>query len=64
MSQTEAQKSAKKAYIERIKAAGAYKRVGLEFYPNEQDMYAYLVAQGQPIATTIKALIRKEMQEW
>ena len=63
MSPTEAQKQAKAAYIERIKAAGAYKRVGLEFYPNEQDMYAYLVAQGQPIATTIKALIRKAMKE-
>lgn len=63
MSQTEAQKSAKKAYIERIKAAGAYKRVGLEFYPAEQELYDYLAAQGQPIATTIKDLIRKAMKE-
>ena len=30
MSQTEAQKKAKAAYIERIKAAGSYKSVGLE----------------------------------
>lgn len=53
---TEAQKKAKATYRKKGK------RVSLEFFPPEQDLYDHLEKQPQK-ATYIKNLIREDMQK-
>lgn len=55
---TEAQKRASAKY-QREKT----KQVNLKFSPNEMDMYNWLQAQDAPLSSTIKQLIRQEMQK-
>lgn len=55
---TEAQKRASAKY-QREKT----KQVNLKFSPNEMDMYNWLQQQDAPLSSTIKRLIRQEMQK-
>lgn len=55
---TEAQKRASAKY-QREKT----KQVNLKFSPNEMDMYNWLQKQDAPLSSTIKRLIRQEMQK-
>lgn len=56
MAATEAQKRASAKY-QREKT----KQVNLKFSPNEMDLFDWLKAQDAPISTTVKRLIRKEI---
>ena len=55
---TEAQKRASAKY-QREKT----KQVNLKFSPNEMDMYNWWQQQDAPLSSTIKRLIRQEMQK-
>lgn len=57
---TEAQKRANRKYRERVKQEGTYHSVLIEFYPTEAAEYEWL-QDHKPMATYIKELIRKEM---
>ena len=57
---SEAQRRANRKYRERILAEGTLKRVPLEFYPSEADLYNW-VKDHKPTATYIKDLIRADM---
>lgn len=59
---TEAQRSATSRYRKKIKESGEFKRIFLEFYPPEREMYEWLKAH-RPTATYIKGLIRKDMEK-
>ena len=56
MSATEAQKRASAKY-QREKT----KQVNLKFSPSEMDLFDWLKAQDAPVSTTVKRLIREEI---
>ena len=58
---SEAQRKANKNYRQRIMEKGIFKRILLEFYPTELDLYEWVQSQEGPKATYIKELIRKDM---
>ena len=57
---TKAQNEANKRYRKKMREEGKFKSLVLEFYPNDLDLYDWL-QEHKPMATYIKELIRKDM---
>ena len=57
---SEAQKRASANYRRRATESGDLKRIALEFYPPDRDLYEWL-QQHKPMATYIKNLIREDI---
>lgn len=57
---TEAQARAKKRYRERLKSSGGFKRIVLDFYPSEIEVYEHIRSHS-PMAAYIKELVIKDM---
>lgn len=57
---SEAQKRANRKYRQRIMAEGKLKRILLEFYPSEGELYEWAKAN-KPTATYLKRLIKEDM---
>lgn len=58
---SEALRRAKRKYRERTTKDGTVKRLCLEFYPSEHDVYDHIAAH-MPMATYVKGLVRKDME--
>ena len=58
---SDAQRKASKNYRLRLKEHDGLKRILLEFYPPEHELFDWVRQQGVPMATYIKSLIRKDM---
>lgn len=59
---SEAQKRANRKYRKRTMKDGTLKRIILDFYPSEHDVYDH-IASHKPMATYVKDLIRKDMEK-
>lgn len=57
---TEAQSRATKRYRERLKSMGAFKRIILDFYPSEIEVYEHIRSHS-PMSAYIKELVIKDM---
>lgn len=58
---SEAQNRANREYRKRCKAAGTMKRITLDFYPTELDLYEHICGQ-ESKAGYIKRLVREDME--